>query len=737
MWVTVGGGGTGAGRGDGGSGANGGNSSFGTIVAYGGGGGAYGNNGGGNGGSGGGTANAQNAYGLGTSGQGNNGGISADWGTSGGGGGGAVGGNGNSGQLKGGDGGTGYYSTISGTGLYYGGGGGGWGYGNAGNAGAGGGGRGGTNGTPATAATANTGGGGGGGGTNGTGTNGASGIVILAWTEPVAAITSPLSATVNQGQTVSYTITASGNPTSFGATGLPSGLSVNTANGVISGTIPSNGGTQGSNSTVYSTITATNVSGTGSATLTWAITAASITTNASVSPSTSSLGSAITLTRDGSANFGVAWTENTIWKPDGSAQALGNMALGSANYTPAAGPGTYYYQFRVVDGYANFKDQWVSFTVNDASAPSTPVGLTASNITSYSFNLSWTASTDNVGVTGYEVFRNGTSLGTTASTSFSVTGLALGTNYSMTVRARDAAGNWSAQSAPLSVTTSGDTAPPSVPASLTYSGLSSTGFTLSWAASTDNVGVTAYEVLRNGVSLGTTASLSMTVTGLSPSTGYSMTVRARDAAGNWSAQSSPLNVTTPADTSAPSAPAGLSASGVAFFSFTLSWGASSDNVGVSAYEIFRDGVSLGTTGSLSANITGLSPNTTYAMTVRARDAAGNWSPQSAPLNVTTPADTTPPSTPSAPAAGSVMSYSVTLSWPAATDNVGVTAYEVFRDGVSQGTTTTLSLNLTSLTPGTTYSLTIRARDAAGNWSAQSSALNVTTAASFEVFTPLL
>jgi hypothetical protein len=96
----------------------------------------------------------------------------------------------------------------------------------------------------------------------------------------------------------------------------------------------------------------------------------------------------------------------------------------------------------------------VSSTPAETTPPSVPTGLTSSNRASTSFTLSWSPSTDNVGVTGYEVFRNGTSVGTTATTSFSVTGLTASTTYSMTVRARDAAGNWSSQSAALSVTTS-------------------------------------------------------------------------------------------------------------------------------------------------------------------------------------------------------------------------------------------------------------------------------------------
>lgn len=93
-----------------------------------------------------------------------------------------------------------------------------------------------------------------------------------------------------------------------------------------------------------------------------------------------------------------------------------------------------------------------------------------------------------------------------------------------------------------------DNLPPTTPSGLTSSNLTSSGFTLNWTASTDNVGVNGYEVFKGGVLLGTTANTNYYVAGLSPSTAYSFTVRAKDAANNYSAQSTPLNVTTSANT---------------------------------------------------------------------------------------------------------------------------------------------------------------------------------------------
>ena len=91
----------------------------------------------------------------------------------------------------------------------------------------------------------------------------------------------------------------------------------------------------------------------------------------------------------------------------------------------------------------------------------------------------------------------------------------------------------------------------------------------------------------------------------------------------------------PADTVPPSAPAGLVASSVTSTGFTLSWTASNDNLGVTGYEVFVNGVSYSIVAGTLASITGRQQNTTYTCSVRARDAAGTWSPASTNLVVTT------------------------------------------------------------------------------------------------------
>ncbi|MDQ0374553.1 cellulose 1,4-beta-cellobiosidase [Cellulomonas humilata] len=285
-------------------------------------------------------------------------------------------------------------------------------------------------------------------------------------------------------------------------------------------------------------------------------------------------------------------------------------------------------------------------TPTDTTAPSVPTGLTAGTTTQTSVPLSWTASTDNVAVTGYDVYRGTTLVGTSTSTSYTVTGLSAATAYSFTVRAKDAAGNVSAASSAVSATTQTgtvtDTTAPSVPTGLTAGTTTQTSVPLSWTASTDNTGgsgLAGYEVYRGTTLVGTTTSTSYTVTGLTAATAYSFTVKAKDLAGNLSAASAVVSATTQTgtitDTTAPSVPTGLTAGTTTTTSVPLSWTASTDNVAVTGYDVYRGTTLVGTTTSTSYTVTGLTAATAYSFTVKAKDAAGNVSSASSSVSATT------------------------------------------------------------------------------------------------------
>ena len=172
--------------------------------------------------------------------------------------------------------------------------------------------------------------------------------------------------------------------------------------------------------------------------------------------------------------------------------------------------------------------------------------MSATNTTVTSTILSWSASTDNVGVTGYKVFQNGNEIAEVTGTSYSVSGLNASTQYTFTVAAFDVADNVSAQSSGVTITTAtpADTSAPTRPSGLSATNTTVTSTVLSWSASTDNVGVTGYKVFQNGNEIAEVTGTSYSVSGLNASTQYTFTVAAFDVADNISAQSSPILVTT-------------------------------------------------------------------------------------------------------------------------------------------------------------------------------------------------
>ncbi|MGN9809845.1 glycoside hydrolase family 9 protein [Micromonospora sp. BQ11] len=195
----------------------------------------------------------------------------------------------------------------------------------------------------------------------------------------------------------------------------------------------------------------------------------------------------------------------------------------------------------------------------DTTAPTAPGTPVASSVTATGLTLTWPASTDTggSGLAGYEITQaqvgsDALVLLTTSTTSLAVTGLTPERTYQFSVRARDGAGNRSTTSPTVSVTTPArpapDTTAPTAPGTPTASAVTATGLTLSWAASTDNVGVTGYRVHRRtgsgDVLVGSPTGTTLAVTGLTASTAYTFHVVAVDAAGNTSAASAPVTVTT-------------------------------------------------------------------------------------------------------------------------------------------------------------------------------------------------
>ncbi|MDO8189120.1 cellulose binding domain-containing protein [Conexibacter sp. JD483] len=300
----------------------------------------------------------------------------------------------------------------------------------------------------------------------------------------------------------------------------------------------------------------------------------------------------------------------------------------------------------------------------DTTPPTVPAGLaTASAPTQTSVALRWNPSTDAVGVSGYRLFRDGQQIAETTATSATAGGLQPDTAYRFSVRAFDAAGNVSADSAPLSVRTAAPPPQPSggVTAALTLRDDWGSGFTADmtirnrtsaplsgwqlelqlpagvsvsgvWSAKAPlGGGVVSFtpEEWTRTVPAGGAVSFGFQTTApgrFSGLLGCSLNGRACDDGGS----------VPPPDTTAPTAPTGLRAGAVTASSVALSWSAASDDRGVAAYDVY-DGAQrrVATSDGTSVVVAGLQPNTSYAFAVKARDAAGNVSPASAPVSATT------------------------------------------------------------------------------------------------------
>jgi chitin-binding protein len=191
---------------------------------------------------------------------------------------------------------------------------------------------------------------------------------------------------------------------------------------------------------------------------------------------------------------------------------------------------------------------------SDTQAPTAPSNLRSTDATSSSITLAWNAATDNVGVTGYTIYRGTTPVGSVAGTltSFTVTGLSAGTQYTFTVKAKDAAGNESGASSAVTASTAAgpeqDEQAPSAPSDLTATATTSSTISLSWKASSDNAGVTGYNIYNGTEKIGSVAGtlLSYTASGLTANSTYTFTVTAFDAAGNESDASNAATATTSA-----------------------------------------------------------------------------------------------------------------------------------------------------------------------------------------------
>ncbi|MFD2611265.1 discoidin domain-containing protein [Paenibacillus gansuensis] len=320
---------------------------------------------------------------------------------------------------------------------------------------------------------------------------------------------------------------------------------------------------------------------------------------------------------------------------------------------------------------------------SDTQAPTSPGNLNSPTKTDSSVNLSWSASSDNVAVTKYNVYQDGALIGNTTQTSYTVNGLMDNTAYSFTVKAVDAAYNLSAASSPLSVTTNsiGTNLALNQPVTSSSDNETSTDKTkvndgntgTRWASAASDTGQWIYIDLGSSKNVSrirlrweaayaTGYKIEMTdnpggswtqiyaatsgdggvddLSGISGTGRYIRMTATQRVNPYWGVSLYEFEVYGSAgtgDTTAPSKPANLSSPSKTGSSVSLSWTASTDNVGVTGYDVYNGSTKVNSsliTGT-SYTVSGLSAGTAYTFTVKARDAAGNESTASDALTVTT------------------------------------------------------------------------------------------------------
>jgi chitodextrinase len=360
---------------------------------------------------------------------------------------------------------------------------------------------------------------------------------------------------------------------------------------------------------------------------------------------------------------------------------------------------------------------------NDTQPPTTPTGLAATPSAGGPVDLTWNASTDNVRVAGYRLLRDGSAIATTASTTHTDTGVAPATTYAYRVIAIDGAGNESPPSTEVVVTTASPPPPPPPPppAPRTLTFTPTADATIVAATPAGNFGTATTLEADNSPVKGFL--IRFDVSGVGPGTVTRARLRLHvtngsDRGGDFRAVASTWTENAVTWATAPAAGALVASVGTvaagSWPEFDLAGGA-----------VTRD-------GAFSLRVS--SPSSDGAA-YDSRETTAAVRPQLI-LTVADPAvpDTSPPTAPSGLSATAVSGSRVDLAWTAATDDVWVAGYRVFRNSVEVGTSTGPSYVDTTVAPGTSYAYQVRAYDPTGNVSPPSNTANATTPAPDRVLT---
>ncbi|CAL2081775.1 conserved protein of unknown function precursor containing a type A C-terminal secretion signal [Tenacibaculum sp. 190524A02b] len=347
----------------------------------------------------------------------------------------------------------------------------------------------------------------------------------------------------------------------------------------------------------------------------------------------------------------------------------------------------------------------------DTQAPTAPSNLTVSNTTATSVNLTWNASSDNVSVTGYDVYRNNTKITTVSNTNYQVNGLTPATNYSFYIKAKDAANNISTASNTVSVTTSsgGSTGTATDLLISEYIEGSSNNKAIELANFTGNtINLSNYSLKKatNGGGWSSTLALNGQLTN-----GKTYVIA------HTSASSTVKNKAQKTD------------SGVLSFNGNDAIGLFKNNVLIDLIGNPNSSNTFAKDKTLQRKSTVNSPNITYVTSewnILSKDTFSGLGNHT--IDGGSTPDTSAPTTPSNLTISNITQNSMQLNWNASSDNIAVTGYDVYRNSVKVATSTSTNFSVTGLNASTNYNFYIKAKDAAGNSSSASTVKSATTLA---------
>jgi chitodextrinase len=380
-------------------------------------------------------------------------------------------------------------------------------------------------------------------------------------------------------------------------------------------------------------------------------------------------------------------------------------------------------------------------TVTTYDPPTISITSPASGatVTGSSVNLAANAADDDSTISSVQFKIDGTVVNTDTTYPYSYTWSSTSAtdgSHTLVTEATNAAGQTTSAQESFNVANHTCSSAPSAPAGLKASANGEEAMSLSWSASTASTGcsISGYKVYRNGTLVGSPTTPSYADSGLTPDTIYQYYVESVDNGGHTSSASGTVSGSTAPDTTPPSVPTAVAATATSSSAVKLTWGASTDNVAVSGYRIYRNSVLYATVTAPNTSYTDndVSANTDYSYAVSAIDTSSNESAKTnaTPYPVHTPAavDTTPPSAPSGLIVALSTSDTVTLEWTASTDNTAVAGYHVYRNGSLLATVSSTSYTDTGLSASTKYTYYVVAYDTSANLSSASSTLSATTQA---------